>query len=136
MEEVNKDKSESADRRYPTREQEELDRLTYAQKVQQKVGHSKILGANQMPTRGTKKLGMTRNQKLMTRHQKLRSNQTTSCGTMWVATESFAQVMKEQEHNLFTQTVRCMTRIYYLEKESVVMAQIMEQVMTKYNLAQ
>ena len=69
LEEVNEDKSESADRRYRTRNQEEPDRLMHAQKVQQKVGHSNILGANQVPTRGTQKLGMTCNQKLMTRHR-------------------------------------------------------------------
>ena len=106
--------------------------VTHAQKGQ----HSRILGANQMPMCETEKLGTTCNQKLMMRHQKLRSNQIASRGTMRVNTESFAQVMKEQEHNLFAQSVRGMTGVQYTEREAVVMAQIIEQVTRKYSLAQ
>ena len=77
-----------------------------------------------MSARGTENLGMTwkekamtRNENLMTRHRKSRSNQIASRGTMRVNTESFAQVMKEQEHNLFAQSVRGMTGVQYITSE-------------------
>ena len=44
--------------------------------------------------------------------------------------------MREQEHNLFVQSVRKMTRVQYTDFEAVVMAQIIEQVTSKYSLAQ
>ena len=68
---INDNNNKSDDQRWPTREQEKSDRLTHAhacQKVQQKVGHPEILGANQVHGRGTQKLGMTCSQKLTTRH--------------------------------------------------------------------
>ena len=55
---------------------------------------------------------------------------------MQVATESFAQVMKEQEHNLFSQSIRKMTGIQYADFEALVMAQVIDQVTSKYSLAQ
>ena len=49
---------------------------------------------------------------------------------------TFKKVTDEQEHNMFSQTVRQMTGICCLEHESMVMAQIMEQAIAKHNLGQ
>ena len=53
-----------------------------------------------------------------------------------MGSEIFTQVMKEQEHNHFAQTVRRMTRMQHADFKALVMMQIIEQVTSKHSLAQ
>lgn len=60
--------------------------------------------------------------------------QVTIHGTIKVGKMNFQQAIHEQEHNLFAQMVRQIAGIYYLGHESLVMAQLMEEISTRYSL--
>ena len=62
------------------------------------------------------------------------SNQTTARGTMRIGSVTFQKVIREQEHNLFAQTVRWMTGACCLGHESLATAQSMEEVPIRHNL--
>ena len=108
LKEITEEKEEDQEetRVRPIREQRQPERLTYAQKVISDIEKAR----------------------------EAELNQTTTCGTLRLEKLAFQQVIKEQEHNLFAQTVRKMTGIYYIGHESIVMAQLMEEISTRYNL--
>ena len=66
--------------------------------------------------------------------ERLTHAQVTTHGTMKVGNMAFQQVIKEQDHNLFAQTVRRMTGIHCLGHESLAMAQLTEEMSTGHSL--
>ena len=68
--------------------------------------------------------------------ERLTYAQVESQGTLQLNEKALIQVMVEQEHNLFAQTVKCFGGVQYNDYKAVVMAQIIEQIIVKYNMGQ